>query len=591
VTNHAVEPAALAGIDTDQESWSVDRAALVRALDALELGRVDVDLIVSMLSLQDATLAPFEMRLGNWSIDVPAATARALFNSIVLTGALAAVHEPSIPAAVLTFVVSALFDIHRLTVSPDRENLRAVVRDPGSTAEDWYRQQPEHLRAELTEAEFTMIVKQFRDIQPDQRSGLNQPTDRWVLVRLPGRAKDSDGATGQPTVFISYTHDSPEHKAQVRRFAELVRSHGIMVVLDQWATTHRQDWSTWAPKSIVRSDYTLMIASPNYKAAADDFDDSDRNPGAKSEAAVIRDLLHGDRATWKRKLLPILLPGHDKTEIPYFMQPNSADWYQIDELSDNGIRDLVAVLTASATGSPAMPHPAQAGQAEDQPEAPRPVETEPRWRSLPKPLDVAWRVDVFRRHGFAMPCALELHLIPVDGKTLTVSRLQRVPDMLAVRGRQASFFTVTEALRTGNSEDAAWALTDGATSGLAVLRRGQRTAWAPLLDAKIGYIVNRDYARETLARMLTLLISLDIPLAATLASTAGLEPLELVREAPAADAQSNTASSGFHQIPAIRLACEEAVTSAEIIGSPESVADELAARVLIRLHGRVEDVP
>jgi hypothetical protein len=91
--------------------------------------------------------------------------------------------------------------------------------------------------------------------------------------------------------------------------------------------------------------------------------------------------------------------------------------------------------------------------------------------------------------------------------------------------------------------------------------------------------------------MLTLLISLDIPLAATLAPTAGLEPLELVREAPAADAQSNTASSGFHQIPAIRLACEEAVTSAEIIGSPESVADELAARVLIRLHGRVEDVP
>jgi hypothetical protein len=556
------EPAALAGVGVGQPIWTVERDALVRMLDALDLGRIDVDLVVSMLSMQDSTLAPFEMRVGNWSITVSARVGRALFNSTALTGALAAIHEPSIPAAVLTFVVSALFDVDRIEVSAKRDRIEAVLREPADTIEDWYRQQPEHVRAELTEAQFRMVVHQFRDVGPAEQGG------RLVELRLPGN--DEQAA---PTVFISYAHDSPEHKEAVRRLADLLRDRGLPVVLDQWATGHRKDWSTWAPKAIVKSDFTLMIASPDYKTAADDFEDSDRNPGVQSEAAIIRDLLHGDRARWKRRFLPILLPGHDKAEIPYFMQPNSADWYRIDDLSMDGIQEVVDVLLADR---PARP-PTRAAQVE----APA---GEPRWQQLEGPAEVTWRADAFGRPGFTVPSALELHLVPVGSAKLTLTRLRELPNVLATRGRETSFFSSAEALDTGWSEDFAWALSSQAARGIAVFRNGQRTAWVPLIKASLGTIVNRDYARENFTQILALLTNLALPLPATLAPTAGLEPASMVRDAPVSDASSGSVSMRSVQAPSVRLPCDESLTSEEVLGMAEAVADELAVRVLARLN-------
>ncbi|MEV6907048.1 toll/interleukin-1 receptor domain-containing protein [Amycolatopsis sp. NPDC051071] len=160
------------------------------------------------------------------------------------------------------------------------------------------------------------------------------------------RRREGDGR--QPTVFISYAHDSPAHKDQVRRFAELLRDGGVEVVLDQWVPPGRQDWGTWAVRAIVRCDFTIIIASPGYKRAADDLDDSRLNLGAQSEAAVIRDELHGDRPQWKRRLLPVVLPGYTKAEIPYFMQPHSADRYHVDSFDARGISSLMAALNAGS---------------------------------------------------------------------------------------------------------------------------------------------------------------------------------------------------------------------------------------------------
>jgi hypothetical protein len=363
----------------------------------------------------------------------------------------------------------------------------------------------------------------------------------------------------------------------VSLLAELLTRKNFSVIIDQLATAHRKDWGTWAPKAIVTSDFTLMIASPDYKKAADGFDDSTRNRGVQSEAAVIRDQLHGDRSRWERKLLPVLLPGHAVEEIPYFMQPYSADWYRIKELTDEGIEDLLNVLTAQPEHRPgissAPTHPAHAS----------PGDSEPRWRPLKDPLEVTWRADLFGGPG-TLAAALELHLVPVDGERLTMSRLQRIPDMLAAQGRTRLFFTAAEALEVNWSERAAWAHSIPRMTGLAVFRTGQRTAWVPLIKAQIGYIINREYARDKITQMLILLSGLDLPPAAVLAPSAGLEPLNLVREAPAHDATSNSASMSHFNSPPIRLACEESLTREELVSSAEAVADELAARILAPLH-------
>lgn len=41
----------------------------------------------------------------------------------------------------------------------------------------------------------------------------------------------------------------------------------------------------------------------------------------QSEAALLRELVYGDRAMWLPKILSVILPGHGIDQIPLFLQP------------------------------------------------------------------------------------------------------------------------------------------------------------------------------------------------------------------------------------------------------------------------------
>ena len=56
-------------------------------------------------------------------------------------------------------------------------------------------------------------------------------------------------------VFISYTHDSPTHKARVRALADRLLSDGIDAEIDQYQTAPPQGWPQWmhcSPKPVRR---------------------------------------------------------------------------------------------------------------------------------------------------------------------------------------------------------------------------------------------------------------------------------------------------------------------------------------------------
>ncbi|MFC4859221.1 SEFIR domain-containing protein [Actinophytocola glycyrrhizae] len=52
-------------------------------------------------------------------------------------------------------------------------------------------------------------------------------------------------AVDVPRVFVTYAHESDEHKEQVLAFATFLRQVGIDAVLDLWFTDARQDWYSW----------------------------------------------------------------------------------------------------------------------------------------------------------------------------------------------------------------------------------------------------------------------------------------------------------------------------------------------------------
>lgn len=145
-------------------------------------------------------------------------------------------------------------------------------------------------------------------------------------------------------VFVSYAHESEDHKSDVHVFATLLRDSGLDVVLDIWSVGARRDWYSWAIREVRGSDYVLVVVSEQYGTTGDGYGPSAANRGVQSEAALLRELLYSDRKKWLPRILPVLLPGHDIVEIPLFLQPHTASHYELTSLTAAGAAELLEVI-------------------------------------------------------------------------------------------------------------------------------------------------------------------------------------------------------------------------------------------------------
>jgi hypothetical protein len=67
-----------------------------------------------------------------------------------------------------------------------------------------------------------------------------------------------------PRVFISYSHDSAEHKKWVLDFATTLRNRGADAVLDQWDLKPGDDLPHFMETQLSISDYIIMICTEKY---------------------------------------------------------------------------------------------------------------------------------------------------------------------------------------------------------------------------------------------------------------------------------------------------------------------------------------
>ncbi|QXP63259.1 toll/interleukin-1 receptor domain-containing protein [Polaribacter sp. HaHaR_3_91] len=67
-----------------------------------------------------------------------------------------------------------------------------------------------------------------------------------------------------PKVFISYSHDSMEHKKWVLELAIRMRNNGIDAILDQWKLNPGDDLPHFMETNLASSDYTIMLCSTKY---------------------------------------------------------------------------------------------------------------------------------------------------------------------------------------------------------------------------------------------------------------------------------------------------------------------------------------
>ena len=149
-----------------------------------------------------------------------------------------------------------------------------------------------------------------------------------------------------PIVFISYSHDSDEHKAWVRGLAEDLAKGGVFVHLDQWDLRHGEDVIKFMEDGISSSDRTLCVCTENYVAKADA-----RSGGVGYEGTVITGEMADRLGT--SKFVPVIRQPSGSALRPIFLKTR-----MYIDFSDATARDARMVeLLRAIHDAPSHPRP------------------------------------------------------------------------------------------------------------------------------------------------------------------------------------------------------------------------------------------
>ena len=116
-----------------------------------------------------------------------------------------------------------------------------------------------------------------------------------------------------PKAFISYSHDSQDHKKWVLDLATRLRNNGIDAILDQWDLKPGDDLPRFMEQGLIAADCVLMICTDKYVEKA--------NAGAGGvgyeKMIVTADLL---KTIDSNKVIPLIRQVGATTFRPSFVQ-------------------------------------------------------------------------------------------------------------------------------------------------------------------------------------------------------------------------------------------------------------------------------
>lgn len=135
-----------------------------------------------------------------------------------------------------------------------------------------------------------------------------------------------------PRVFISYSHDSADHKKWVLDFATTLRNRGIDAVLDQWDLKPGDDLPHFMETELELCDFVIMVCSEIYVSKA-----NAGKGGVGYEKMIVTSSLLGRIDS--SKVIPVVrqssgatLPTFLKTKRYIDFSNDSEVEYSLDEL-------------------------------------------------------------------------------------------------------------------------------------------------------------------------------------------------------------------------------------------------------------------
>jgi hypothetical protein len=195
----------------------------------------------------------------------------------------------------------------------------------------------------LDQALETMLLRSYNPTYPifyhDQMA-------KWTSPQSSSISPSMDAAAQPPNVFISYSHDSAEHKRWVLKLAEKLRLDGIKVLLDEWHVGPGGDVAFFMEESIAKADRVLLICTDKYVGKMDS-----RKGGVGYEAVLSTGELMRDVTT--TKFIPVIRQKGKNPKIPRNMDTR----YRINLSHRSSYAAEYEKLLRNLHGAPLNPEP------------------------------------------------------------------------------------------------------------------------------------------------------------------------------------------------------------------------------------------
>ena len=161
-----------------------------------------------------------------------------------------------------------------------------------------------------------------------------------LLLNLPNSTQCVEIESAPPKVFISYSHDSQEHRERVLALADRLRDDGIDVNIDQYENPPAKGWQRWMLDEVEAAEYVLIVCTEMYNRRFRGQEDAGKGKGVTWEGGVIIQELY-DAQGVNSKFIPVTFNAQDVKFIPNPLRSTAV--YRLD--TADGYEQLYRRLT------------------------------------------------------------------------------------------------------------------------------------------------------------------------------------------------------------------------------------------------------
>src|ERR1035437_2893141 len=122
-----------------------------------------------------------------------------------------------------------------------------------------------------------------------------------------------------PKVFISYSHDSPEHMDRVLALSNRLRKGGIDCQIDQYEQSPAPGWPQWCAEQVEEAEFVLVACTEINLRRFKGREEAAQGLGTTWEGHIISQELYNAQGK-NTKFIPIVFSRRDADYVPVILQ-------------------------------------------------------------------------------------------------------------------------------------------------------------------------------------------------------------------------------------------------------------------------------